>query len=250
MIDIFGKPQNVLVVGGTSEIALDVIKRLNTSKRLMNLYLTGRDLNSLKKVSDSFQNEYTNVTNILLDHDKSNSTLIELINRIDIDVVIMASGYLPNSEDQLNPDEVRKVINRNYSAIVEIGSVLVKKFILQGFGVLILFSSVAAMRPRPDNFLYGSSKAGLDNWARGAMYKLKNSGAKILLVRTGMVETKMSKHLPKAPITISTGDVAREISKNIKGKKQIIWIPNKIKLLVLVLKFLPSSIIIKIANKR
>lgn len=248
MIDIFGRPQNVLVVGGSSEIALQIIKQLNKTNRIVKLYLAGRNLIRLKQLSSDFQSEYTKVEIIHSDHDESNSELIERIKNIEIDVAIMASGYLPKSVDQFDPQDAIRTINRNYLSIVEIGSVLLEKFKSQSFGVLVLFSSVAAMRPRPDNFLYGSAKAGLDNWARGAMYGLRGSGSKILLVRTGMVKTRMSKHLPHAPMTVDAQTVAKEITKNIKGKQQLIWIPKKIKFLVFILKLLPDSLLIKLTN--
>lgn len=243
MIDIFGKPQNVLVLGGSSEIAIEVLRAFNITNRIMNLYLAGRDLPRLNQLADEFRSENTNCEVIHADHDESSFRLIEHIENIEIDIAIMASGYLPPQDQQFKPDEVKKVINRNLLAVAEVGSVVIEKFINQNFGVLIIFSSVAAMRPRPDNFLYGASKAGLDNWARGAMFKLKNTGAKVLLVRTGMVDTRMSRHLERAPMTVDKKFVANKIVKNIKGTNQILWIPLKIKFLVFFLKIIPNKLL-------
>jgi len=248
MIDIFGKPQNVLVLGGSSEIAIEVLRELNITNRIMNLYLAGRDLIRLNQLADEFRSEYTNCVVIQADHDESSLELIAHIENIEIDIAIMASGYLPPQDQQFKPDEVKKVINRNFLAVAEVGSIVIEKFINQNFGVLIIFSSVAAMRPRPDNFLYGASKAGLDNWARGVMFKVKKSGAKILIVRTGMVKTRMSKHLPSAPMTVSTKQVAHRVVKNIKGKKQILWIPNQLKFLVFIIKVIPNVLLAKLSR--
>jgi len=246
MIDIFGKPQNVLIMGGTSEIAIQILRELNVTKRIMNLYLSGRDVNRLNEIAEELKSEITNCKVIYTDHDKSNHELLELIKGAELDLAIMASGYLPSSQYQFDPAEVKKVINSNFLAVAEVGSLVIEKFINQNFGVLVIFSSVAAMRPRPDNFLYGSAKAGLDNWARGAMFKVRNTGAKILLVRTGMVETRMSKHLPKAPMTVTPHFVALQVAKNMKNRKQTLWIPGKLKFLVFLLRVIPNSLLVKL----
>ena len=71
-----------------------------------------------------------------------------------------------------------------------------------------MLSSVAGERVRKANFVYGSTKAGLDGFAQGLGDALEGSGAKVLVVRPGFVDTKMTAGLPPAPMATTADDVA------------------------------------------
>ena len=57
----------------------------------------------------------------------------------------------------------------------------------QGHGTIVVLSSVAAERGRRSNFVYGSSKAGLDTFCQGLADRLHASGVRLLVVRPGFV---------------------------------------------------------------
>ena len=62
----------------------------------------------------------------------------------------------------------------------------------QGHGTLVLLSSVAGERVRRSNFVYGSSKAGVDGYYQGLAAALAGSGVHVMIVRPGFVHTKMT----------------------------------------------------------
>ena len=55
----------------------------------------------------------------------------------------------------------------NYTGAVSVGLAVAAQFRRQGHGRLVVLSSVAGERVRKANFVYGSSKAGLDGFAQG-----------------------------------------------------------------------------------
>jgi len=57
----------------------------------------------------------------------------------------------------------------------------------QGHGTIVFLSSVAGERVRRANFIYGSSKAGLDGFAQGLGDSLAGTGIGVLVVRPGWV---------------------------------------------------------------
>ena len=62
----------------------------------------------------------------------------------------------------------------------------------RGSGTIVVLSSVAAIRPRKFNAVYGATKAGLDAFARGYADALHGTGVRVLLVRPGFVTGRMT----------------------------------------------------------
>ena len=59
------------------------------------------------------------------------------------------------------------------------------------------------------NFVYGSTKAGLDGFYLGLGEALAEFGPSVTVVRPGMVRTKFSAHVKEAPLTVNKEDVAK-----------------------------------------
>ena len=79
----------------------------------------------------------------------------------------------------------------------------------QGSGTIVVLSSVAAVRPRRANFVYGAAKAGLDAFARGFADALHGSGVRLLLVRPGFVTGRMTAGMTPAPLATTLEAGAR-----------------------------------------
>ena len=68
-----------------------------------------------------------------------------------------------------------------------------------GSGQIVVFSSVAGVRVRRANYVYGSAKAGLDGFASGLADALHGTGVQLLLVRPGFVIGRMTEGMSPAP---------------------------------------------------
>ena len=55
----------------------------------------------------------------------------------------------------------------------------------QGHGRIVVLSSVAGFRVRRSNFVYGSTKAGLDGFAIGLSEAVRGTGTSVHVVRPG-----------------------------------------------------------------
>ena len=87
------------------------------------------------------------------------------------------------------------------------------QFRRQGHGRLVVLSSVAGERVRKANFVYGSSKAGLDGFAQGLGDALAGSGASVLVVRPGFVHSQMTEGMKAAPFATTPAAVAEATVK-------------------------------------
>ena len=116
----------------------------------------------------------------------------------------------------------------------------------QGFGRIIAMSSVAGERVKRANFVYGSTKAGLDGFYLGLGEALAPFGPKVTVVRPGMVRTKFSAHVKEAPLTVNKEDVAAlAVAASDKGK-EIVWAPGPFRFVMVVLRHIPRAIFRKL----
>ncbi len=254
MNDSTSMPQNVVVLGGTSEIATHAL-RLLSGRRLKKVLLVGRDKNALENSATEL--ESLGVDSALHVRDtkdiNSASQLNEAVREAldTVDLVLVATGMLGSSElEILGPEGVAEIIETNFvgpsSEIVVLADILKR----QGFGRIVVISSVAGVRVRKDNFIYGSTKAGLDAFAQGLGQILAPHNIQVTIVRFGFVRTRMTKGLKDAPMTIDVDTASSLLVAAIeKGKTGVVWIPSNLKYLFAVLRVLPAKIWWKLSER-
>lgn len=250
MNDALGEPQSVLVLGGSSEIALATVKAL-PHRRLRRVVLaarpsTARDL----AVSTLTAEGISGVTAVDFDA-KSTEAHSAFINEIfdagDIDIVLLAFGVLGDQEAaEADPALAVEIATTNYTGAVSIGLHVARRLRMQGHGSLVVYSSVAGDRARRSNFIYGSTKAGLDAFAQGLGDALHGTGAHVLVVRPGMVRTKMSEGLPEAPMTTDASVVADIVVKSLRKGKETVYAPGPLRFVMAGLKSMPRSVFRKL----
>ena len=84
----------------------------------------------------------------------------------------------------------------------------------------MLLSSVAGERVRRSNFVYGSSKAGIDGYYQGLAASLAGSGVHVMIVRPGFVHTKMTAGMKAAPLSVTPDAVAEAMVRGIAPRSR------------------------------
>ncbi len=252
MNDALGAPQSVLVLGGTSEIALETVKAL-PRLRIRRVILAGRPSPARDEaVASLIAAGFSGVTAV--DFDATATTEHDaIINTIfdagDIDVTLLAFGVLGNQDEaEANPDLAVEVATTNYTGAVSVGLRVATRLKKQGHGSLVVFSSVAGDRARRSNFIYGSTKAGLDAFAQGLGDALHGSGAHVLVVRPGMVRTKMTTGMAEAPMTTDPQVVAKIVVAALRKGKETVYAPGPLRFVMAGLKTLPRPIFRKLPS--
>jgi len=252
VIDALGDPQSVLVLGGSSEIALATVKALPRN-RINRVVLAGRASAALTSAVD----ELTNVGIkgvVAAEFDATSTTsheriIDEIFDAGDIDIVILAFGMLGSQmEFESDPNLAVQIATTNYTGAVSAGLHVARRLRQQGHGSLVVISSVAGDRARRSNYVYGSTKAGLDAFAQGLGDALQGSGAHVMVVRPGMVRTRMSAGLPEAPMTTDAPDVAKAIIIGLRKGKHTIYAPGNLRYLMGVVKTVPRPIFRKLPS--
>ncbi len=246
MINALGSPQSLLVLGGTSEIALAVATRLVTD-RVRTVALAGRDEQALERAADQLR--AVGASSVTVHHFDASDTadherlVTDLFDAQDWDVVLLAFGQL-GDPPRATPDVdvAIELATVNYVGAISAGLRVAERMTVQGKGVIVVLSSVAAERPRASNFVYGSSKAGLDAFATGLGDALHGTGVRVMVVRPGFVRTRMTATLEEAPLAASAEQVAAAVVQGLRRGKQTIWVPGTLRLVMSGLRHVPRPL--------
>ena len=254
MIDGLGSVQSVVLIGGTSEIGIATLHEMGKRKRLQRIVLCGRQSENLQRTAEILAFDFANAKIELVPMDLLNSGTLSLVveeifDAGRIDVVVLAAGVLPDASRAMDDAEYAvESAKVNFLGPLEIGTAALSRFRKQGHGTLVVMSSVAAERPRKDNYVYGSAKSGIDAWANGAADAIAGTAVRVLVVRPGMVRTRMSAGIPEAPLTSNPDDVAKVIARRLSRGPVTVWVPGKLRWLMFVLRHLPRPIFRKISR--
>ena len=254
MIDALGTPQSVLVLGGTSEIALETVQAMPRG-RLRRVVLAARPSAGRDAAVAALQ--AAGITGVqAVDFDatamESHASLIDgVFDAGDIDIVLLAFGVLGTQEEaEADPMKAVQIAQVNYTGAVSVGLHVARRLRQQGHGSLVVFSSVAGDRARRSNYVYGSTKAGLDAFAQGLGDALHGTGAHVLVVRPGMVRTRMSAGLPEAPMTIDPQEVGQIVVAALRKGKETVYAPGPLRFVMTGLKALPRPVFRTIAERQ
>jgi decaprenylphospho-beta-D-erythro-pentofuranosid-2-ulose 2-reductase len=251
VLDAVGNPQTILLLGGTSEIGLAICERYlqNAHARILLAAMPddpGRD-DAVAQMKAAGARSVELIDFEATDTDSHPKMIDAAFAGGDVDVAIVAFGLLGDAEELWqNQRKAVQIAEINYTAAVSVGVLLGEKMRGQGFGQIIAMSSAAGERVRRSNFVYGSTKAGLDGFYLGLGEALKPSGVRVLVIRPGQVRTRMSAHIKEAPLTVDKEYVANlAVTASAKGK-ELVWAPGAFRYVMMVLRHIPRPIFRKL----
>ncbi len=243
-----GVAQNVVLFGGTSEIGQAILHKV-VKPGVSRLVLVSRDIDAANRVSQDLVGSHPDLDVHHVRYDASDAAsmehvVAEVADAIgDIDIAIIAQGLLNEGQDYYNtPSHLVDVVNVNLTGAMVLLYSLSSRMRSQGYGKIVLLSSVAGERVRKGNPVYGATKAGIDGFALALDHELEGSGASILVVRPGFVTTKMTTGMKKVPFSTDPEHVAQIVEKAISSDKKIVWAPAPLHWMFLILKNLPIAI--------
>jgi decaprenylphospho-beta-D-erythro-pentofuranosid-2-ulose 2-reductase len=238
---------NVLLLGGTSEIGLAIVRRL-AAQELVRPYLIGRDPAGLAMALEDLRaagcvEGRVGVTEA--EHPAEHEAVLDeaFAQPGGVDVVVLAVGLL-GAQAGLDADHAEAVAILNVN-VVGAGSLLIgslRRLRDQGTGTIVVLSSVAAERPRAGNAIYGAAKSGLDALAQGLADASAGTGVRVLVVRPGFVHTRMTAGLPAAPFATTPEAVASATVRALATDAHTIWVPRVLRLVFAVLRHVPRPL--------
>jgi decaprenylphospho-beta-D-erythro-pentofuranosid-2-ulose 2-reductase len=245
-------PRTALVLGGTSDIGLAVLERLH-GLGVDRAVLASRTPPEVPPVIADGAVQCSSVRWDVLDVDAHAALFDEAVARLGrVDVVICAVGLLGHHAGvSMGPEQVDEMVRTNFAGPAAALAAVAQRLQQQGSGTIVVFSSVAGVRPRRSNYVYGSTKSGLDAFARGIADAVHGSGVHVLVVRPGFVRSSMTEGLDPAPFATDPDTVAVAVARAVeRGRSGTVWVPPLLGPLFGTLQLAPSWLWRRVAGDR
>ncbi len=244
MIDANGYPQNVLVIGGGSEIAAAIVALL-AENGLERLALAGPREESMAAVRDQIGPAVsTKLFELdLAEPERAGPVIDDAAAWMGtLDCTIVAAAILGDqTRDEVSPERVAVSLTINTVGPAAALTAVANRVESQGFGEIIVLSSVAGEVVRRRNYLYGAGKLGLDGFALGLAERLRPR-ASLLVVRPGFVRSRMTAHLDPAPLATTPERVAKDTLAALFAGRTIAWSPGILRWVMMVFRHLPRGL--------
>ena len=236
--------ESFLIIGANSDIAKATALKYIKQKPSAHLILAGRNTEALNQfvIENNIQNNSTVLFYDVSDL-KSSNTFVKSI-PCKPKWIMYAAGVLHENEECFNSSEINKEnIYVNYLGAVNIINELVAD-INPNLERIIGISSIAGLRGRKSNFMYGAAKSGFHQYLFGLRQDLKGRGITVQAITPGIVDTKMTAHITKPGISVDPVVIAESI---MRMKSSFEVYPNTIWYIISrIAKFAPEFIVKKL----
>jgi decaprenylphospho-beta-D-erythro-pentofuranosid-2-ulose 2-reductase len=234
--------QRVVLFGGTSEIGQEILAALRLPPEA-EVVLAGRDEQRMMAAAKPLSCRVRTLRYDAVALDTHEAVVDEAFASGPVDLVITAAGVLAG-QDVLDEDPLRagRLVETNFTGHVTTLLAAAARLRAQGRGTIVVLSSVAAIRPRRANFVYGAAKAGLDAFARGLTDSLRGSGVRVLLVRPGFVTGRMTHGMKPAPLATTPAAVGTAVAAALRGNAAMVWVPRQLGALAVTLRLMPRPV--------
>jgi decaprenylphospho-beta-D-erythro-pentofuranosid-2-ulose 2-reductase len=235
-------PARVLLIGGTSEIGLAILSALPLQPDA-EVLLAGRDATRLEAAGAALPARVKVLPYEATDRSAAERLVADATVGGPLDLVISAAGVLiPQDRLDIAPAEAGLLAETNFTSHVTALLAVAAQMRLAGQGTIVILSSIAAVRPRRANFVYGAAKAGLDAFGRGLADALHGSGVRVMLVRPGFVIGRMTAGMSPAPLSCTPSDVGAAVAAGLAGSSAVVWVPPAIRVLGAIMPVVPRPL--------
>jgi decaprenylphospho-beta-D-erythro-pentofuranosid-2-ulose 2-reductase len=255
MENAFGQPQSVVVLGGSSDIARALTKRL-CAARAHTVVLCGRNQTLLDEAAEEAKDYGAATTDTVIfdarDVSDAARVVTEAFEKVGetVDLVVVAVGLLGVQLDQENDATLSaQVAIVNFAWPVAALAEVRRRLLAQGSGRILVMSSVAAIRVRRSNYLYGGAKAGLDRLCGALAESLEGTGVRLQILRSGVVRTRMAQDRAPEPFTTGPEEVAGYVMKGLATNDRVIWSPPILRYAFAVVRHLPKQVWRKVGDR-
>lgn len=247
MKNAVGSVSSVLLLGGRSEIGLALVHRMvrDGARRVVLAVRDGKPDDATVRLLQEAGATLVETVELDITAPQTHQAVVRQAADLagDLDVVVDAVGQLRSTEAyERDPVAAAGSAVTNFAGHVAALLAVAEVLRNQGHGTLVVLSSVAGVRVRRANYVYGAAKAGLDGFAQGLGDALAGSGARVMVVRPGFVRTQMTAGLPDGPFAIGPEEVADAVAAGLAAGRETVWVPRQLAAVFAVLRLLPRPL--------
>jgi short-subunit dehydrogenase len=161
-----------------------------------------------------------------------------------LDLLVYAAGILERiREGEFDADKDTRMLEVNLLGAVAWSDAAAAHFQAQRSGTLMSISSIAGVRGRRGNPVYGASKAGLTAFYEALRNRLSRYGVNVVTIKPGYIDTAMTQGQAGLFWLVSAESAARQsLAIAARGGSPEAFVPTRWGLVAAVLKLIPSVI--------
>jgi decaprenylphospho-beta-D-erythro-pentofuranosid-2-ulose 2-reductase len=249
VLNSLGQPQSVLLLGGTSDIGVASVEQW-AGRGPLRVVLAARPSARRTDIATDLRRRGVEVVEVDFEAEQTDRHP-EVIDACfaggDVDVAVVAFGVLGDEEEAWQDHASATWHARvNYVGAVSVGVLLAEHLRRQGHGSIVALSSVAGERVRRSNFVYGSTKAGMDAFYLGLGEAVRDEGVHVCVVRPGFVRTKMTSGRQAAPLAVTAEQVGDAVVRAVADGDELVWVPPQLRPVMAGLRHVPRALFRKL----
>lgn len=219
--------KNALITGASGglghEIAIDL------ANHGCDLYLTGRNVDSLEKLKEDLSRQHATATYSVADLGRIkdvNAVIADAKEKMNIiDILINCAGIFPViSLAETKVDDFENCFNVNVRASFMLCKAFVKDMVTKGWGRIVNIGSSSAYQGFANTSIYCASKHALLGFSRSLQDELKAHNVRVYCISPGSIKTEMGKKVKNQTFEtfIDPKDIARYVSFVISFDSEIV----------------------------
>ncbi len=240
-------PNQVVIFGATSEVAQHVL-RLH-AEQSDQILLVARNEERLKIVAHDAATRGAEIVDTICT-DLGNTAEMEplmqkLCNRLNRKTDwYFFQGELPDQQAaQTDWLTTQSALDTNFTCIAAALHYIANHIEHHQGGTVVVITSVAGLRGRQSNYIYGTGKGALNIYLQGLRNRLHKSNGQVITVMPGFIKTAMTAGMKREGFLWATPDrVANDIYKAVQNRRDICYTPWFWRYIMLIIQHIPETI--------
>jgi short-subunit dehydrogenase len=243
--------RRILITGATSAIAQEAAGHFAADGDAF--LLVARDSEKLAAIADDLRargaEEVETALVDLLDLARCSKLIDETVEKLGgLDALLIAQGTLPDQTAcEANPVQALREFSLNAMGPITLLLKAATHFEKQGSGCIAAITSIAGVRGRRSNYVYGAAKAAVSTFLEGLRGRMGDAGVSVVDIRPGFVDTPMTAHLPKNPLFATAARVGKRVYRAITSGDAVVYTPWFWRWIALALQLIPRSVFLKLS---
>ena len=239
--------KTVVILGATCNLGIEL--SFIYAKNNFNLILISRNYEKTENLRNSINQKYPDITITVYELDildlNSQNIVYNKIKQVPAGIISLVGET--HQVEKINEKKLLNIININFTYLINFLTFFLNDFEKKNEGFVICVSSVAGLRGRGKNFIYGSAKAALITFLSGCRNYLNDKNIFIMTVLPGFIKNNNDKKkIFENFLQIEPSVLAKKIYLAHKQKKKIVYSNFLWKLIMLIIQLLPNKIFNKI----
>lgn len=160
-----------------------------------------------------------------------------------LDGVVLAFGLLGDQgRAETDFDHAREILDVNLTGAASVLTHLANRLEARGRGFIVGITSVAGDRGRASNYVYGAAKGGFTVFLQGLRGRLAKHGVKVVTVKPGYVDTRMTFGRPGIFYAAPPDAVGEGIARAVEAGREVVYLPHFWRAIMTVVRHVPEKL--------